>query len=296
MASRPQAKFNFIKGQIERDKALIPARGGVGTAVAASFAGDTATNGFLTTTTASSGIWVASHHDANLQRYLAEATNKVGQWVVSSSGARFTFSDESDNNRGMMPTHEKMKGKDRPWAAELLPHWERARKLNLTAQKEAIEKMVLRKDIEELTKGAGYPEVTDRDLEAMFEFPRLRRKVRWHNLKAKALKIFANDGEGAIVLRLKKDSVERSGVAIPFGAQLRLEEAKEKAIFEGFQVVYPSVITEAALAAERARERDPALVGLYQGAMFLICSWDLPLDVKKAEADMEALKALKIEG
>lgn len=296
MASRPKYKFNMIKTQIDRDQALIPSPG--------ARVGEVATATTFVPTMAAAR-W-ESDYQRTLQEYIGAAqVSSTGQtWVVNGSSMGWSsFSgsvSDSSSNRGMMPTHDKMKGKDRPWAAELLPHWERARKLGLTAQKEAIEKMVLRKDIEELTKGAGYPEVTDQDLEAMFEFPRLRRKLRWHNLKQVFKRAWAwvafEDSSNKIILRLKKDRVEASGVAIPFGAQLRLEEAKEMGLFESFQVVYPNVITEAALAAERARERDPALVGIYQGAMFLICSWDLPQDVKRVEADMEALKALKIEG
>lgn len=219
----------------------------------------------------------------------------LSQWLQTSTATTFAFNTLGTSHKAAktFPCHEKMKGKDRPYADELKPHWERARKLGLTAQAEAIEKMALQKDILELTQGAGYPEVTDKDLEAMFEFPRLRRKVWRHNFRAGIP--FWGRGE-TITLRLKKDDVERSGVAIPFGAQLRLEEAKEAGIFTSFKVVYPNVVTETQLAAERARERDPALVGEFNGCMFLICSWDLPQDIKKAEADMEALKALKIEG
>lgn len=214
-------------------------------------------------------------------------------WVVAGSGSVWAGLSNTPAPAKKFPCHEKMKGKERLYAAELKIHWERARKLGLNAQAEAIEKMALQKDILELTQGAGYPEVTDKDLEAMFEFPRLRRKVRWHNIK-ESMPFFG--GGEAITLRLKRDSVENAGVAIPFGAQLRLEEAKDTGFFTSFKVVYPNVVTESALAAERARERDPALVGEFNGSMFLICSWDLPKDIQKAEADMEALKALKIEG
>lgn len=281
MASRSSKRFNMVKSQFEADKSLIPSPRvmTVDEAVAPTISG-------------ASWETVAGNVQLQLGQWTAQQANS------SSGGVWFEYGDRA--KKPEFPVHPKMKGKDRPYAAELQPHWERANRLGLNAQATAIGNMALKKDIEELTRGEAYHEVTDQDLEAMFEFPRLRRKVRWHNLKQAMKKPIAwflvADAPGKIVLRLKKDSPERSGVAIPFGAQLRLEEAKEKGIFDSYQVIYPNVVTEAQLAAEKARERDPALVGLCAGVMYLICSWDLPEDVKKAETDMEALKALKIEG
>ncbi len=275
MASRKPVKFNYIKSQVERAATLIPSPS-------------------VADTEPIMG-------DVQMQLgQLAAASRRADSriWTIGGASSDISAWEYLDGRKEKpeFPVHPKMKGKDRPYAAELQPHWERAKRLGLEAQATAIGTMALKKDIEELTKGEDYREVTDQDLEAMFEFPRLRRKVRWYNFKAKAARMFLGDGEGKIILRLKKDSPERSGVAIPFGAQLRLEEAKEKGIFDSFQVIYPNIVTETQLAAERARERDPALVGICAGAMFLICSWDLPEDIKKAETDMEALKALKIEG
>ena len=264
--------------QIDRDTALIPHPGG---AVAAMQSAQRTAN-------AAAAVWVAEEPQSQLSGWLDST-----RWYMGLQTAGSTHIDAYKEPE--FPCHEKMKGKDRPYADELKPHWERARKLGLKSQVDAIEKMALNKDIEELTRGAGYPEVSDRDLEALFEFPRLRRKVRWHNLKSRIAQMMLMDGGEAIVLRLKKDDASRAGVPIPFGAQLRMEEAKEKGFFDSFQVIYPNVITETALAAERARERDPALVGLAGGLMYLICSWDLPKDVEKAAADIAKLKALKIE-
>lgn len=263
----------MIKSRIERDRALVPASG--------------------------KAIDEPKETTFSINQAQWDFESKVKAWYNVSTGA-FNVStgalySTSSNKEREFPCHEKMKGKERPYADELKPHWERARKLGLASQVDAIEKMALKKDIEDLTQGAGYPEVSDQDLEIMFEFPRLRRKMWWHNKKAQFSRWFTLSGDGAIVLRLKKDDASRAGVPIPFGAQLRMEEAKERGIFDSFQVVYPNIITEAALAAERARERDPALVGLAGGVMYLICSWDLPKDVQKADADIATLKALKIE-
>lgn len=288
MALRVKTKFNFnrIKSRVEQDANLIPSPRVVTVDEAvAPFNLDRNVQIHL-------GQWAAEQERARM-------TTKwfIGADTMTSNGSGgIWFDSDSKTYKPEFPVHPKMKGKDRPYAAELQPHWERATRLGLEAQATAIGNMALKKDIEELTRCEDYLEVTDRDLEAMFEFPRLRRKVRWYNLKAKAKRLFMGKGEGKIILRLKKDSPERCGVAIPFGAQLRLEEAKEKGIFDSYQVIYPNIVTESQLAAERARERDPALVGLCAGVMYLICSWDLPEDIKKAETDMEALKALKIEG
>lgn len=298
MANRNPRKFEIIKSQEEADASLIPSPRAPISGGAVEAARSIIDYGY--------GQWDM----AAIQMQMKESgkTQRVrSQWVGLSNTSNGTFWVADDgistyqSNMADLPVHEKMKGKPRPYAAELEVHWKRAKKLGLNAQAEAIEKMALKQDIQELTKGAGYPEVTDQDLETMFEFPRLRKKVRAHNLMMIPKKIaawfLADNIPGKIVLRLKKDTVQNSGVAIPFGAQLRLEEAKETGFFTGgFQVVYPNVVTEAQLAAERARERDPALVGLFEGSMFLICSWDLPADIKRAEADMDALKALKIEG
>jgi hypothetical protein len=184
-----------------------------------------------------------------------------------------------------------MKGKDRPWMEEMKPRWEKAKALGLMGEMDRIEKEILKRDILEMTAGAGYPEVQDYDLEALFDFPRLRRKVRWHNFKAW---LPFTDLE-SITLRLKRDPMERAGVEIPYGAMLRYEEAKASGIFTKFEVVYPNVITESELAKERRREMDPAIVGYFHDAMFLICSWDLPKDIAKAEAKMDTLLALKLK-
>lgn len=295
MASNRPRKFESIPSQSLMYDTMIPApRIQPGTAVEQMYSTTTATyfnplNGL----------------QAQMGQAALGSGSAMTTWVSDSSiwsQLSGTYSQVGEVKKKVFPSHPKMEGKARPYAEELKPHWERARKLGLTSQANAIEKMALKKDIEELTKGAGYPEVTDKDLEAMFDFPRLQKNVNKHNWKATWHNFWAVVGMGnrtlkeKIILRLKKDAVEDSGVAIPFGAQIRLEEAKEKAIFTSFKVVYPNVVTESALALERARERDPALVGESEGCMFLICSWDLPQDIEKAEADIEALKALKIEG
>lgn len=190
-----------------------------------------------------------------------------------------------------IPCHAKMEGKERPYAEGFKAKLEQARKLGLNNEVSALEKELLQEDIKELTKGAGYVEVTDKDLEVMFEFPRLRSKLRWHNFKCRYIPFSGLEQSDQIRVRLVKDEIRNARVRIPYGAQLRMEEAKDKGIFESFQAVYPNVVTE----HQMARERDPALVGLYNGAMFLICSWDLPEDIAKADADVEALKALKLK-
>ncbi len=191
------------------------------------------------------------------------------------------------------PRHEKMTKDTRPWWEERKPHWEMVKRLGLVGEMDKIEKLILKRDILEMTQGAGYPEVTDADLEALFEFPRLRRMVRKHNFLA-ALP-FIGRGREEVTLRLKKDSITSAGVEIPYGAMLRYEEAKAAGFFTDFKVVYPNVVTESELARERRKAMDPAIVGYFQDSMFLIVSWDLPKDVAKTEARLEDLLALKLK-
>ncbi len=225
---------------------------------------------------------------------LQEFYSTHGTGFLNLSGS--TNVSYHDWKKRELARHPKMKGVEKPYVAALQKDMETAKKLDLRSEGERIERAMLKADIDELTRGAGYVEVTDKDLESMFEFPRLRRKIRWNNFMVgitNFIRAISNNYpfKDKLILRLVKEDVERASIPLIEGALYRLAEAKESGIFDSFRVAYPNVVTERQLE----RERDPALIGIANGAMFLICSWDLPKDIGRVEADMEALKRLKIK-
>jgi len=97
-----------------------------------------------------------------------------------------------------------------------------------------------------------------------------------------------------ISVELKKEPIERTIIKLPYGALLKLKEAKESNIFKDFIIASPEVKTEEYTI--RILGNDPAILGITEDArQYLICYWDIKGDFDRAEAQIERLKKLKIE-
>lgn len=99
-------------------------------------------------------------------------------------------------------------------------------------------------------------------------------------------------------VRLITENIEHTHIKIPFGALLRLKEAKEKKIFDYFVVAYPSVLTE-------NLSRDPAILGVKYGPKtefthtrdedkYMIVFWDLEKEQAKAVRDIKEFGRFKL--
>jgi len=97
-----------------------------------------------------------------------------------------------------------------------------------------------------------------------------------------------------ISVNLRKDSVKETKIKLPYGALLKLKEAKESAIFKYFIVASPDIRIERKTI--KIPRLDPAILGITEDSkQFLICYWDIKGDFDRAEAEIERLKKLKIE-
>ncbi len=84
---------------------------------------------------------------------------------------------------------------------------------------------------------------------------------------------------------------------IPYGAKLRMKEAKDKGLFDSFHVVHPNM-EQVKLMADQIIMRDPALIGSVtvhgETRSFLISYWDIEKDRERLLVDMARFKKMKV--
>jgi hypothetical protein len=93
---------------------------------------------------------------------------------------------------------------------------------------------------------------------------------------------------------LKTENVENTEIHIPYGAKLKLLEAKETKIFNRFTISYPRLrVTGSTIALP---DPDPAITGhTMDGRMFMVVYWDLKRDVEKITSKLQDLKKFKLK-
>jgi hypothetical protein len=100
---------------------------------------------------------------------------------------------------------------------------------------------------------------------------------------------------------LMMEDIQRTSMKIPYGAKLKIVEAKDSKIFEGFVIAYPKLkMTEVDFKIEKRMQLDPAILGVTQDKrMYMVCYWDIKLDVEKVVNQIDKMKkirGLKVEG
>ncbi|MBW2992975.1 hypothetical protein KY317_00180, partial [Candidatus Woesearchaeota archaeon] len=101
-----------------------------------------------------------------------------------------------------------------------------------------------------------------------------------------------------VITRLKTENIKSTSKKIPYGALLKLKEAKDTEIFKDFIIAYPDVnMKHKEIDIQLPRmELDPALLGVTDdNRMFLICWWDIKHDIDKADKKIDWIKNFKVE-
>lgn len=88
-----------------------------------------------------------------------------------------------------------------------------------------------------------------------------------------------------------------TSIEIPYGAKLRMKEAKEKNIFDSFSVVHPDM-EKIKLMDDTIVSHDPALLGIVtvgkETRKFLISYWDIEKDRERLLMDMNRIRKMKV--
>lgn len=92
-----------------------------------------------------------------------------------------------------------------------------------------------------------------------------------------------------LVASLVTEPIRFASIKIPYGAALRYKEALEKGVFESFEVIYPNVV-------EQKIAKDPAIVGLKQGQMYMIVFWDIAKDRERVIRKIKDFQKFKVQG
>jgi hypothetical protein len=98
-----------------------------------------------------------------------------------------------------------------------------------------------------------------------------------------------------IGVRLETEKITETEIPIPRMAKLKMKEAKDSGLFEGFTIAYPK------FSVEHKRFRpvfrvDPVILGVTKDSrMFMVCWWDIKKDIDRAKTDIRMFRKFKIE-
>lgn len=101
-----------------------------------------------------------------------------------------------------------------------------------------------------------------------------------------------------INVSLKVEDISKTSIKIPYGAKLRLEEAFDKKMFDGFYVCRPDVTYEQ--VTPKPKVVDPAIIGVKRNRIaktekwYMIVFWDIPMDIDATEKRIKQLKRFKL--
>jgi len=92
-------------------------------------------------------------------------------------------------------------------------------------------------------------------------------------------------------LELVTEDINDTRMKIPYGAQLKIKEAKAFGLFTDFHIAYPKL-----KEIEKPRPSDPAILGrTLDGRKYLIIYWDIVKDVEKVTRKLTNLKKFKLK-
>lgn len=180
-----------------------------------------------------------------------------------------------------------------------------------------------RQEIDNLMKGMPYYEVSEKDLEHLFKIDVINSTITALAISIPiiiACSLFSwgvwvsNTGEARIAgmvlgdvfglllgfaismpiaeslkVELKMEGLGETRIRIPYGAMLRVKEAKDSKMFNAFFIVYPA-------KKEKLAFNDPAIVGrLPDGRLKMIVYWDIKKDIERVLKDIRTSFPLKLK-
>jgi hypothetical protein len=98
-----------------------------------------------------------------------------------------------------------------------------------------------------------------------------------------------------INVKLAMEPIEGTTIKIPYGAKLKIKEAKDSKIFENFVIAHPEFETEQRSYKMPEFQIDPAILGVTKDSrMFMIVYWDIEHDKEKIVKNLEDYKKFKL--
>jgi len=94
---------------------------------------------------------------------------------------------------------------------------------------------------------------------------------------------------------LNIESIKETRVIIPKMAKLKMKEAKDSEIFEGFSIAYPKFYVDEK-HYKPTFKFDPVILGVTKDSrMFMVCWWDIAKDIDRVKTHIKMFKKFKIE-
>jgi hypothetical protein len=101
-----------------------------------------------------------------------------------------------------------------------------------------------------------------------------------------------------IGVKLNMESVSQTAIQIPYPAKLKMKEAKDSGLFEGFSIVRPEFFTDQKSfkpSFQLPLSFDPAILGVTKdNRMFMVVWWDIEHDVVRVKTNIKKFKKFKI--
>ena len=101
-----------------------------------------------------------------------------------------------------------------------------------------------------------------------------------------------------IGVKLNMESVSQTAIQIPYPAKLKMKEAKDSGLFEGFSIVRPEFFTDQKSfkpSFQFPRFSDPAILGVTKDSrMFMVVWWDIEHDVDRVKTSIKKFKKFKV--
>jgi hypothetical protein len=90
------------------------------------------------------------------------------------------------------------------------------------------------------------------------------------------------------------ENVKETRVIIPKMAKLKMKEAKDSELFEGFSIAYPKFYVDEKHYKPRFKF-DPVILGVTKDSrVFMICWWDIAKDIDRVKTHIKMFKKFKI--
>jgi hypothetical protein len=99
-------------------------------------------------------------------------------------------------------------------------------------------------------------------------------------------------------IKLEMEPVSKTTVKIPYPVKLKMKEAKDSGLFEGFSITYPQFYTDNKHYKpnfELPQFPDPIVLGIAKdNRMFMVAWWDIKHDIDRVKTNIKKFKKFKI--
>jgi hypothetical protein len=90
------------------------------------------------------------------------------------------------------------------------------------------------------------------------------------------------------------ENVKETRVIIPKMAKLKIKEAKDSELFEGFSIAYPKFYVDEK-HYKPTFKFDPVILGVTKDSrMFMVCWWDIAKDIDRVKTHIKMFKKFKV--